>query len=261
MRKDVEAGRPGDRERLEAVLADRNSAQKHAWRARIILAHGRGCGTTEDMVAGVSKLRRRWQRRFRGGVMGAARPGRRSTDAGWCACSRTLVRRGRDDALDQPGMGKVTGLAISTVQKIWRAHGLAPTGCHLQAQPRPAVAAKSMGRPLRRPAGPCGGALGRERAKFRRWIAPSRGPMKKGRAGTLTQRLHPERHRPPCSPRAGRCGAGSRRQRRAAQRLRPVERRRSARAARSRIDIRCRAGTGRTQHQATCPGCGRPYEP
>jgi hypothetical protein len=30
-----------DRARLEAIVADRNSAQKHVWRARIILATGR----------------------------------------------------------------------------------------------------------------------------------------------------------------------------------------------------------------------------
>src|SRR3954449_9202522 len=67
MRKDVEVRLgPGDRERLEAVLADRNSAQKHAWRARIILATAAGCGTTEIMrFAGVSKpCVWRWQRRF-----------------------------------------------------------------------------------------------------------------------------------------------------------------------------------------------------
>src|SRR5512132_2495864 len=46
MRSDVEVRLgPGDRERLEAVLADRNSAQKHVWRARIILATAEGCGT------------------------------------------------------------------------------------------------------------------------------------------------------------------------------------------------------------------------
>jgi Homeodomain-like domain-containing protein len=57
---------PGDRERLEAVLVDRNSAQKHAWRARIVLATAAGCGTAEIMrQAGVSKPSVwRWQRRF-----------------------------------------------------------------------------------------------------------------------------------------------------------------------------------------------------
>ena len=67
MRNDVEVrlGRE-DRKRLEAVLADRNSPQKHVWRARIILATAEGCGTTEVMRrAGVSKLCVwRWQRRF-----------------------------------------------------------------------------------------------------------------------------------------------------------------------------------------------------
>ena len=67
MRSDVEVRLgPGDRERLEAVLADRNSAQKHVWRARIILATAEGGGTMEIMRrAGVSKpCVWRWQRRF-----------------------------------------------------------------------------------------------------------------------------------------------------------------------------------------------------
>ncbi|MGA8614521.1 MAG: helix-turn-helix domain-containing protein, partial [Xanthobacteraceae bacterium] len=67
MRHDVEVRLgPGDRERLEAVLADRNSRQKHVWRARIILATAAGCGTVEVMRrAGVSKpCVWRWQRRF-----------------------------------------------------------------------------------------------------------------------------------------------------------------------------------------------------
>ena len=62
-----------DRERLAAVVADRNSRQKHVWRARIILATGEGCGTAEIMRrAGVSKpCVWRWQERFmREGVAG-----------------------------------------------------------------------------------------------------------------------------------------------------------------------------------------------
>src|SRR5215471_4779015 len=44
-----------DRERLAAVVADRNSPQKHVWRARIILATAVGYGTAEIMRrAGVS---------------------------------------------------------------------------------------------------------------------------------------------------------------------------------------------------------------
>src|SRR5271156_7013227 len=66
----------GDRELLAAVVADRNSAQKHVWRARIILATAEGCGTAEIMRrAGVSKpCVWRWQERFmREGVVGLLR--------------------------------------------------------------------------------------------------------------------------------------------------------------------------------------------
>ena len=62
-----------DRERLAAVVADRNRPQKHVWRARIILATAEGCGTAEIMRrAGVSKpCAWRWQERFmREGVTG-----------------------------------------------------------------------------------------------------------------------------------------------------------------------------------------------
>jgi transposase len=61
----IEVG-ASDRERLVAVVADRNSPQKHVWRARIILATAEGCGTAEIMRrAGVSKpCVWRWQERF-----------------------------------------------------------------------------------------------------------------------------------------------------------------------------------------------------
>jgi ATP-dependent protease HslVU (ClpYQ) ATPase subunit len=38
-----------DRARLEAIVADRNSPQKHVWRARIVLLTADGLGTTEIM--------------------------------------------------------------------------------------------------------------------------------------------------------------------------------------------------------------------
>jgi hypothetical protein len=38
-----------DRTRLEAIAHDRNSRQKHAWRASIILVTADGCGTAEIM--------------------------------------------------------------------------------------------------------------------------------------------------------------------------------------------------------------------
>ena len=55
-----------DRAWLKAVVADRNSPQKHVWRARIILATADGLGTGEVMRrAGVSKPSVwRWQEQF-----------------------------------------------------------------------------------------------------------------------------------------------------------------------------------------------------
>ena len=52
-----------DRDRLEAVVADRNSPQKHVWRAKIVLATADGLGTMAIMrVAGKSKTAVwRWQ--------------------------------------------------------------------------------------------------------------------------------------------------------------------------------------------------------
>lgn len=45
-----------DRAQLEAIVADRNSPQKHVWRARIVLLTADGCGTAEIMRgSGTSK--------------------------------------------------------------------------------------------------------------------------------------------------------------------------------------------------------------
>ena len=38
-----------DRQRLAAIVADRNSPQKHVWRANIVLLTADGCGTAEIM--------------------------------------------------------------------------------------------------------------------------------------------------------------------------------------------------------------------
>ena len=55
-----------DRARLEAIAADRNSPQKHVWRARIVLLTSEGVGTHEIMRrTGKSKTCLwRWQERF-----------------------------------------------------------------------------------------------------------------------------------------------------------------------------------------------------
>ncbi len=55
-----------DRVRLEAIVVDRNSPQKHVWRARIILLTAEGCGTAETMRrTGKAKTAVwRWRERF-----------------------------------------------------------------------------------------------------------------------------------------------------------------------------------------------------
>ena len=62
-----------DRGRLEAIVADRNSPQKHVWRARIVVLTADGLGTGEIMrQTGTSKVTVwRWQERFM--AIGAAR--------------------------------------------------------------------------------------------------------------------------------------------------------------------------------------------
>ena len=126
-----------DCERLAAVVADRNSPQKHVWRARIILATAEGCGTAEIMRrAGVSKpCVWRWQERFmREGVAGllhdkTRKPGLPPTPA-------AVIDRVVELTLAEPpgetthwtgrAMAAVTGLSLRSVQRIWAAHGLQP---------------------------------------------------------------------------------------------------------------------------------------
>jgi transposase len=126
-----------DRQRLDALIADRNAPQKHVWRARIVLLSADGFGTNAIMAAtGKSKTCVwRWQERFASeGVDGLLRdktrpPGKPSTAA---ERVENVVRR----TLEPPpheathwtlrAMAKAAGLAASTVQAIWKSHGLAP---------------------------------------------------------------------------------------------------------------------------------------
>jgi transposase len=138
MRKDVEVRlERGDRERLAAIVADGNSAQKHVWRAQIILATAEGCGTAAIMRrARVSQpCVSRWQRRFmEAGVDGLLHD--KTRKPGKPAVPQPVARRLIARTLEPPpgetthwtgrAMARAMGLAVSTVQKIWRAHGLAP---------------------------------------------------------------------------------------------------------------------------------------
>jgi transposase len=126
-----------DRSRLEAVVADRNSPQKHVWRARIALLSAEGLGTAAIMrQSGKSKNTvNRWRERFRTeGVDGLlhdkTRPSR--------IPPLPAAVRERTVALtltDPPGetthwtaamMATAMGISVSSVQRIWREHGLQP---------------------------------------------------------------------------------------------------------------------------------------
>src|SRR5713101_4069275 len=126
-----------DRSKLEAVVANRNSPQKHAWRAKIVLLTADGRGTAEIMQAtGKAKtVIWRWQERFR--------------DEGAAGLWRDKTRRSRIPPLSPEvakrvvaltlagpppaashwsgsAMAKTAGISVSSVQRIWRAHGLQP---------------------------------------------------------------------------------------------------------------------------------------
>src|SRR5271167_2595257 len=126
-----------DRRRLEALVGDRNAAQKHAWRAEIVLLSADGVGTNEIMRrTGKSKTCVwRWQERF--------------IEAGFDGLLRDKTRPSRIQPLgaeaaervvaltlgEPPGetthwtgvlMAKAARLSVSSVQRIWRAHGLQP---------------------------------------------------------------------------------------------------------------------------------------
>ena len=127
-----------DRARLELIVADRNSPQKHVWRAQIILATADGCGTAAVMRrAGVAKPSVwRWQERFMTeGVDGLlhdkTRPARippLPQSVVEAVVTRTLDKAPPDEATHwmAPAMAAASGLSVSSVQRIWRAHGLRP---------------------------------------------------------------------------------------------------------------------------------------
>jgi len=126
-----------DRQRLKAVVDGRQSAQKHVWRCRIVLMTADGHGTQAIMTgARVSKTCVwRWQERFMTeGVDGLLRDRTRPPGKAPVAAERvaevvrlTLARPPHQAThWTARAMAKAVGLAVSTVQDIWKAHGLSP---------------------------------------------------------------------------------------------------------------------------------------
>jgi len=126
-----------DRARLEAVVADRSSPQKHVWRATIILLTADGLGTVEIMRrTGKSKTCVwRWQERFMAaGVDGLLRDKTRPSRVPPLPAEvvERVVALTRNDPPGEAthwtgaAMAEAAGISVSSVQRIWRRHGLQP---------------------------------------------------------------------------------------------------------------------------------------
>jgi transposase len=177
---------PTNRKRLLAIVDNRNSPQKHVWRAQIVLATADGLGTAEIMrTAGVSKTAVwRWQERFMAeGVDGLlrdkTRPARVPKLADEIAERIVTLTLG-----EPPGetthwtgrvMAKFAGVSLTSVQRIWRAHGLAPHRIRtFKLSNDPKFAAKVI-------------LSVDEKSQIQALDRTQPGlPMKKGRAGTMT---------------------------------------------------------------------------
>ena len=126
-----------DRERLAAILADRNRPQKHVARARIILHSAERVEVAEvARRAGISRPAVwRWQQRFaEAGVDGLLRD--KTRKPGKPPTADDVVRRVVALTCAEPpgeathwtgrAMAEATGLSLRTVQRIWAAHKLQP---------------------------------------------------------------------------------------------------------------------------------------
>ena len=126
-----------ERNELEAVVANRNSPQKHVWRAKIVLLTADAHGTAEIMRAtGKAKtVIWRWQERFQDeGAAGLWRDKTRPSripPLGPEVAERVvaLTLAGPPPTASHwtgSAMAKAVGISVSSVQRIWRAHGLRP---------------------------------------------------------------------------------------------------------------------------------------
>jgi transposase len=128
---------PLDMDRLRALVKDRNAPQKHVWRAQIVLMSAESFGTNAIMrETGKSKTCVwRWQERFASeGFEGLLRDKTRPSRIAKLASS--IAERVVALTMEEPpgevthwtgaAMAKAAGVSVSSVQRIWRAHGLQP---------------------------------------------------------------------------------------------------------------------------------------
>jgi len=128
---------PADRMRLQSIIRDRNSPQKHVWRARIIVLTADSEGTTAVMRA-VGKGKTvvwRWQERFmREGVEGLTRDKTRPSripalppeTVDHVVALTNQAPPHEATHWTASAMAKAVGISPSSVRRIWKRHGLQP---------------------------------------------------------------------------------------------------------------------------------------
>ena len=128
---------PADRRRLQSIIRDRNSPQKHVWRARIVLLTADGEATTAVMRA-VGKGKTvvwRWQERFmHEGVAGLTRDKTRPAripplpvaTVDHVVAMTNQAPPHEATHWTASAMAKATGISPSSVRRIWTRHGLQP---------------------------------------------------------------------------------------------------------------------------------------
>jgi transposase len=192
---------PSDRKRVDSIINDRNSPQKHVWRAKIVLATADGLGTAAIMaLAGVSKTAVwRWQERFVAeGVAGLLRD--KTRPARVAKLADEVVERIVALTLSEPpgettqwtgrAMADVAAVSLTSVQRIWKAHGLAPHRMRtfkLSNDPKFAAKVRDIvGLYVDPPAHALVLSID-EKSQIQALDRTQPGlPMKKGRAGTMT---------------------------------------------------------------------------
>jgi transposase len=190
-----------DRSELETVAANRNSPQKHVWRAKIVLLTADGHGTA-DIMRATGKAKTviwRWQERF--GEEGVTGLWRDKTRPARIPPLRPEVAE-RVVALTLAGppptashwtgaaMAKAAGISVSSVQRIWRAHGLRPhlvRRFKLSNDPQFAAKLKEIVGLYINPPNHAIVLSVDEKSQIQALDRTQPGlPMKKGRAGTIT---------------------------------------------------------------------------
>ena len=126
-----------DRVRLDTIVRDRNSPQKHVWRARIVLltADGNGTNAITQAVGKDKTVVWRWQERFMhegidGLIRDKTRPSRippLPTDT----VDRVIALTNQAPPHEAthwtaPAMAKAVGISPSSVRRMWKGHGLQP---------------------------------------------------------------------------------------------------------------------------------------